>query len=78
LHNLVHGEGDPDLGADERQLYERVLLRDQPRREALARSAQQRVYDEFLILTQIRHWLELISDDLKMRHDGEPRVSGER
>ncbi|MGR4863802.1 glycosyltransferase [Caulobacter sp. LARHSG274] len=50
------------------------LLRDQPKREALARSAQQRVYDEFLIFTQIRHWLELISDTVKMRQDGAPRA----
>ena len=43
------------------------LLRDQPKREALARSAQQRVHDEFLVFTQVRHWLEVISDTVKAR-----------
>jgi trehalose synthase len=48
------------------------LLRDQPRREALARSAQQRVHDEFLLFTQVRHWLEVISDTVRARWKDAP------
>ena len=48
------------------------LLRDQPKREALARSAQQRVHDEFLLFTQVRHWLEVISDTVRARWKDAP------
>ena len=48
------------------------LLRDQPKREVLARSAQQRVHDEFLVFTQVRLWLELISDAVKARWNDGP------
>jgi len=60
---LVENPEDP--GEIARTLEQ--LLRDQPRREALARSAQQRVHDEFLVFTQIRHWLELINDVVRSR-----------
>jgi trehalose synthase len=53
------------------------LLRDQPKREVLGRSAQQRVYDEFLVFNQIRHWLELISDAVRAR-DSTPRARSVR
>jgi trehalose synthase len=44
-----------------------TLLRDQPRRETMGRSAEQRVYSEFLVFTQVRRWLELIGDSIEAR-----------
>ncbi|CDN57834.1 Trehalose synthase (ADP-glucose) (plasmid) [Neorhizobium galegae bv. officinalis bv. officinalis str. HAMBI 1141] len=40
------------------------LLRDQWKREVLGQRAQQRVHDNFLIFTQVRHWLVLIARSL--------------
>jgi len=37
------------------------ILEDVPKRDHMARSAQQRVHDEFLIFTQIRQWLQTLS-----------------
>jgi trehalose synthase len=37
------------------------VLRDVKRRLVMARSAQQRVHDEFLIFTQLCHWLRALS-----------------
>jgi trehalose synthase len=38
------------------------LLRDRRKREALGRSGQQRVHDDFLIFSQVRRWLEVIAE----------------
>jgi len=38
------------------------LLGDPHRREALARRGQQRVHDDFLVFTQVRRWLEVITE----------------
>jgi trehalose synthase len=43
----------------------RALLCDQPKREALGRSAQQRVHDEFLVFTAVRRWLEVLADTVR-------------
>jgi trehalose synthase len=43
------------------------LLRNQRKREALGRSAQQRVHDDFLVFTQVRRWLVLIADTIGAR-----------
>lgn len=43
------------------------LLRDPWKREMLGRSAQQRVHDDFLIFTQVRHWLVLFESAIKTR-----------
>jgi trehalose synthase len=43
------------------------LLCDQPKRDALARSAQQRVHDQFLVFTQVRRWLEVIAETVRLR-----------
>ncbi|PRH89154.1 glycosyl transferase family 1 [Labrys okinawensis] len=43
------------------------LLRDPWKREMLGRSAQQRVHDNFLIFTQLRRWLVLMTDTVKTR-----------
>ena len=37
------------------------LLEDPVRRDILARTAQRRVHDEFLIFTQLCHWLRLLA-----------------
>ncbi|AYY14021.1 glycosyltransferase [Actinobacteria bacterium YIM 96077] len=47
-----------------------AMLRDQKRRELLGHNAQQRVYSDFLIFTQIRSWLELIVGTLASEPDG--------
>ncbi|MBS0219414.1 MAG: glycosyltransferase [Proteobacteria bacterium] len=54
---------------DPREIAARLddLLRDQRKREMLGRSAQQRVHDHFLIFTQVRRWLALISNALDAR-----------
>lgn len=57
---------DPeDAGEIARTLGE--LLGDQLHREALGRSAQQRVHDDFLVFTQVRRWLEVITDTIDAR-----------
>jgi trehalose synthase len=43
------------------------LLRDPRRRERLARNAQLRVHDNYLLFTQVRRWLELIVDAVGAR-----------
>jgi trehalose synthase len=51
--------GDPN---DPEELAETLdrLLRDPVKRDLMARSAQRRVHDEFLIFTQLRRWLRLL------------------
>lgn len=51
---------DPE---DEHEIARRLdqLLRDDHLRESLGRTAQRRVHDEFLVLTQVRRWLEVIT-----------------
>jgi len=49
LHNLIHGD---DSGGD--------LAGDPHACEALARSAQRRVYDEFLLFRQVARYLRLL------------------
>jgi trehalose synthase len=44
-----------------------TLLRDRSKRVALGRSAQQRVYDQFLVFTQVQHWLELLTNTISAR-----------
>ena len=44
-----------------------TLLSDQAKREAFGRSAQQRVYDHFLVFTQVERWLELLSNTIAAR-----------
>jgi len=44
-----------------------TLLRDRSKRDALGRSAQQRVYDQFLVFTQVQHWLELLTNTISAR-----------
>jgi trehalose synthase len=39
-----------------------MLLGDQAKREAFGRSAQQRVFDHFLVFTQVERWLELLTN----------------
>lgn len=54
---LINDPTDPDEIA--RTLFD--LLLDPHRREAMGSAAQRRVYDEFLVLTQVRRWLEVIT-----------------
>ena len=44
-----------------------TLLKDRSKREALGRSAQQRVYDQFLVFTQVQRWLELLTNTISAR-----------
>lgn len=46
------------------------LLQDQRRREAMGRSAQRRAHQEFLIFTQLRRWLEVLSETVAARWPG--------
>lgn len=43
------------------------LLRDRSKRVVLGRSAQQRVYDQFLVFTQVQRWLELLTNTISAR-----------
>jgi trehalose synthase len=43
------------------------LLGDPTMRKSLAQSAQQRVYDQFLVFTQVRSWLELLTNTIAAR-----------
>lgn len=45
----------------------RALLCDPDQREALARSAEQRVHQEFLVFTELRRWLETLAEVTQMR-----------
>jgi trehalose synthase len=60
---LVDDPEDPD------EIAETLvnLLCDQRRRDALARSGQQRVHDQFLVFTQVRRWLEVLADVVRAR-----------
>ncbi|HUU65774.1 MAG TPA: glycosyltransferase [Methyloceanibacter sp.] len=44
-----------------------TLLEDRSKREALGRSAQQRVFDQFLVFTQVQRWLELLTNTISAR-----------
>ena len=44
-----------------------MLLKDRSKRETLGRSAQQRVYDLFLVFTQVQRWLELLTNTISAR-----------
>jgi trehalose synthase len=37
------------------------ILEDVPKRDYMARNGRQRIHDEFLIFTQLCHWLRLLS-----------------
>lgn len=52
---------DPE---DEQEIAHRLgeLLADPALRDSLGRTAQRRVHDDFLVLTQVRRWLEVISE----------------
>lgn len=47
-----------------------ALLREPVLREALGRSAQQRVHDHFLVFAQVEHWLELLTNTISARWPG--------
>jgi trehalose synthase len=50
------------------------LFVDPHRRDLLARAAQQRVYDEFLVFNQVRRWLEALANAVRSRwREGVPR-----
>ena len=55
---LVRDPEDPEEIADKIDL----LLRDARRRDILARNAQRRAHQEFLIFTQMQHWLRLLAE----------------
>ncbi len=55
---LTEDPEDPDEIADNLDR----LLRDPMRRETMARSAQRRAHDDFLIFRQLRQWLEVLTD----------------
>jgi trehalose synthase len=44
-----------------------ALLPDQAKREVLGRSARQRVHDNFLVFTQVKSWLELLTNTIADR-----------
>jgi trehalose synthase len=44
-----------------------ALLADQAKREVLGRSARQRVHDNFLVFTQVKSWLELLTNTIADR-----------
>ena len=44
-----------------------LLLQDQMKRERLGRSARQRVHDNFLVFTQVKSWLELLTNTIATR-----------
>jgi glycosyltransferase involved in cell wall biosynthesis len=50
---------DPNAVA---QTLDSMLERDK-KRSAWGRNATRRVYDHFLVLTQVRRWLETLTDD---------------
>jgi trehalose synthase len=54
---LVHDPSDPE------EIAARLndVLEDVPKREAMARSAQRRVHDHFLIFTQLCQWVHLLN-----------------
>ncbi|MEZ5873371.1 MAG: glycosyltransferase [Hyphomicrobiales bacterium] len=60
---LVKNADDPNEIADTLD----TLLGDPTMRKSLAQSAQQRVYDQFLVFTQVRSWLELLTNTIAAR-----------
>ena len=44
-----------------------ALLRDETKRAALGRSARRRVHDNFLVFTQVKSWLELLTNTVTAR-----------
>ena len=64
---LVHDPNDPQEIA--RCLDD--ILENVPKRDAMARSAQRRVHDHFLIFTQLCHWVRLLSDCGSIRRNAE-------
>jgi trehalose synthase len=59
---------DPDDPATIARALRKLLL-DQPKREALSRSAENRVYEDFLVFTHVRRWLELIAETVGARRE---------
>ncbi len=55
---LIQDPNDPDELAEVMD----ALLKDPERRDIIGRNAQRRVHDEFLIFTQLRHWLRLLDE----------------
>ena len=61
---VVHADGvvvqDPE---DPEEIAGRLddILEDVPKRDYMARNGRQRVHDEFLIFTQLCHWLRLLN-----------------
>lgn len=44
-----------------------TLLSDQATRDAMGRSARQRVHDNFLVFTQVQRWIELLTNTVEAR-----------
>ena len=44
-----------------------MLLSDQAKRDSLGRSARQRVHDNFLVFSQVKSWLELLTNTISAR-----------
>jgi trehalose synthase len=59
---LIMDANDPDELAEALD----TLLKDPVKRDLMARSAQRRVHDEFLIFTQLRQWLRLLAECVTM------------
>jgi trehalose synthase len=59
---LITDPHDPDELAEALD----TLLKDPVKRDLMARSAQRRVHDEFLIFTQLRQWLRLLAECVTM------------
>ena len=55
---LISDSKDPRLIADQLD----AMLDDLPGRHRLGHSAQRRVHDEFLVFTQVRRWLETLTE----------------
>jgi trehalose synthase len=64
--HLLRSAEDPGEIAD---ALERLLI-DPYTREAYGRAAQLRVQDEFLVFTQVRRWLEVLTQVVEARSDG--------
>ncbi len=55
---LIHDPEDPDELADALA----AMLKDSTGREAWGQSGQHRVHEQFLVFSQLRHWLRLLSE----------------
>ena len=44
-----------------------ALLKDKAKRDALGRSARQRVHDNFLVFAQVKSWIELLTNTIRER-----------